>query len=132
MKQARRVTLAVCLALLAAGCILHRGRPRDLPPPQYAALAGVWENPETQDRHTIRWERGRYTVASVESSGGERYVVTDVQWLDGVLRWGYRLPTTHYLITLRTRRVTPTALELDWADSDGNTRDETLRRVRGR
>jgi hypothetical protein len=132
MTQMRRVPLVVCLALLAWGCVLNRGRHRDAPPPQYAALAGVWENPETQDRHTIRWEHGRYTVPSVESSGGERYVVEHVVWRDGVLSWDYHVPATRYVIILRTRRVNGGTLLLDWSDSDGNTRDEVLRRVHRR
>jgi hypothetical protein len=130
MTQMRRVPLVVCLALLACGCVLNRGRHRDSPPPAYAALAGVWENPETQDRHTIRWEHGRYTVTAVESSGGERYVVEHVAWREGVLSWDYHVPDTRYVITLRTRRVVGGNLQLDWSDSDGNTRDEVLRRVR--
>jgi hypothetical protein len=129
MKQACRVPLIACLALLASGCIPHPGRARDVPPPAVAPLAGVWENPETQDRHTIRWQRGRFFVQAVESSSGERYVIGDQAWADGALRWSYHIPSTHYLITLRTRRVTQQRLELDWSDSDGNTRDEVLRRV---
>jgi outer membrane biogenesis lipoprotein LolB len=130
MKQALRLPLVAFLALLA-GCFVHRGRPTDAPPAAVAPLAGVWENPETQDRHTIRWQRGHFYVASVESSSGERYVVSEQQWKDGVLRWGYHIPSTHYVITLRTRRVAGSRLELDWSDSDGNTRDEVLRRVGG-
>ena len=130
MTHAPRSLLVLCLALLGWGCVVNRGRHRDAPPPQYAALAGVWENPETQDRHTIRWEHGRYNVTSVESSGGEHYVVEHVLWRDGVLSWDYHVPSTRYVITLRTRRVVGGNLELDWRDSDGNTRDEVLRRVR--
>jgi hypothetical protein len=131
MTQVRRVTLAACLALLSWGCIPRPGHVRDAPPAAVAGLAGVWENPETQDRHTIRWQRGHFFVASVESSSGERYVISDQQWKDGVLRWGYHIPSTRYVITLRTRRVGPRTLELDWSDSDGFTREEVLRRVGG-
>jgi hypothetical protein len=131
MTLVRRVPLLVLLALLGWGCIPYPGRRRDEPPQAYAQLAGVWENPETQDRHTIRWQHGRFFVSSVESSSGEQYVISTQQWKDGVLRWDYHIPSTHYIITLRTRRVTARTLELDWADSDGFTREEVLRRVGG-
>lgn len=130
MRQANLFRLLlVCLALSA--CIPVPGRgPRDAPPPQFAPLAGVWEDPETQDRHTIRWNRGRFTVTSVESSGGERYAVDRVSWNNGVLTWRFRIPVSrYYAITLATRTVTERTLTLDWTDTEGTTSELTLRRV---
>jgi hypothetical protein len=129
MKKAAALFPLLLLALLA-GCVLPGRRTPQGPPASAPALEGVWENPETQDRHTIRWVRGRYTVTGVESSSGEKYVVSDVQWRDGVLRWGFHIPTVRYVITLQTVRAEPRTLHLAWSDSDGNTRDEVLRRVR--
>jgi hypothetical protein len=128
MKKAAALVPLLVLALLA-GCSLSPRRPPPGPPPAAAALAGVWEDPDTRDRHTIRWVRGRFTVTNVESSSGERYVVSDVQWRDGVLRWGFHIPSVQYVITLRTVEVSRRTLRLDWSDSDGNTREEILRRV---
>lgn len=130
MRKAYLVLLFLaCLPL--AGCIPRRGEPA--PPQPYANLAGVWEDPETQDRHTIRWTRGsRFNVTSVESSGGERYTIDRVTWAGGVLTWRFRVPGTQYAITLSTKNAGPRTLELNWTDTDGTTRELTLTRVNRR
>jgi hypothetical protein len=121
------LVLLLCLPL--ASCLPGRGRERNSAPQPYAQLAGVWEDPETQDRHTIRWVRGRFTVTSVESSGGERYTVDRATWANGVLVWRFRVPGTQYAVTLSTIGAGPRTLDVHWSDTDGTSRALTLNRV---
>lgn len=132
---ARPLSRAAVLLLLAltAGCGLpRRGVPRVPPPREHAALEGTWEDPQTRDRHRIRWDgvRQRFYVPWVESSSGERYTVVDVDWDGERLSWGFRIPSGAYVITLRTREVEDDVLRCDWSDSEGVTAEQLLYRVR--
>lgn len=118
--------------LVLSGCFLRRGNSEPAPPPAFAQLAGVWEDPATQDRHFIRWANGRFSVTGVESSGGERYTLDRSAWEDGALTWRYRVPRSRYAITLTTRSVAPRALTLLWQDTDGVEQELVLTRVDGR
>lgn len=127
MRAAHLLLLAGLLAL--SGCSLRRGDSGPQPPAAMAQLPGVWEDPETRDRHFIRWAGGRFAVTQVESSGGERYALDRTAWEAGALTWRYRVPRSRYAITLTTRAVAARTLTLRWQDTDGAERELVLSRV---
>jgi hypothetical protein len=83
----------------------------------------VWEDPETNDLHTIEKTSDGFTVTSVveqgEGSASEAMEIRSSVWQDGVLSWSYFVPSTGFLVYFKTVRLNGNNLEIEWTNKDG-------------
>lgn len=98
-------------------------------PGHLAGIAGVWQDMETLDRHTIRERGGKLTVTSVVDSDGNALELRGVEWKDGVLEWSYHVESTGYTVRMTTERVEGDTLWCKWANHEASG-DQELHRVK--
>lgn len=90
-------------------------------------LLGIWEDMETHSHHTFVEQNGEVTVTAVEDTDGETYEVRTVEWKDGVLKWSYYVPSTGYLVRLKTTRLEGDTLWCEWANANASGEQEFQR-----
>jgi hypothetical protein len=90
-------------------------------------LAGKWEDPETNDVHTVVWLGDSYEVVSTIAPGGASYPVTAQDWSNGVLTWTYSVPGGS-VVTFVTQYVSGDNLYTSWSNQSSSG-TETLHRV---
>jgi HEAT repeat protein len=95
---------------------------------EFPSLAGIWEDPETGARYTIRKVADELRVASARARDGEVFPILDTTWREGVLRWTYRVPSAGSTVTFTTRALRGDSLECAWNNGSESGR-ETLQRV---
>ncbi|HEY1405953.1 MAG TPA: hypothetical protein VF857_05030 [Spirochaetota bacterium] len=87
-------------------------------------LAGVWEDTETHDLHTIKQTADGYSVESIIDYGGngkevEKMNLVLSEWKKGSLKWGYFVPSTGYYVFFSAISVNGDKLLIKWANDDG-------------
>ena len=90
-------------------------------------LLGVWEDMETHSHHTFVEQNGEVTVTAVEDTDGETYEIRTVEWKAGVLKWSYFVPSTGYLVRLKTTRLEGDTLWCEWANANASGEQEFQR-----
>ncbi len=90
-------------------------------------LAGKWQDPETNDVHTVVWTGDSYNVVSTISPSGANYQVTAQDWSNGVLTWTYSVPGGS-VVTFVVQSVSGDNLYTTWSNQS-NSGTETLHRV---
>jgi hypothetical protein len=90
-------------------------------------LAGKWQDPETNDVHTVVWLGDSYEVVSTIAPGGASYPVTAQDWSNGVLTWTYSVPGGS-VVTFVTQYVSGDNLYTSWSNQSSSG-TETLFRV---
>ena len=88
-------------------------------------LAGVWEDTETHDLHTIKKTTDGYAVESIidygrNGKGVEKMDLVLSEWKDGSLKWGYFVPSTGYHVFFAAVSADKDILLINWANDDGN------------
>jgi len=101
-------------------------------------LAGVWEDKETHNLHTIMKTENGFSVLSVIDYGKGNDSVEQLnlilsEWKDGTLKWGYHIPSTGYYVFFAAVSVDNDRLFIKWGNNDGEGYSrygrETLRRM---
>jgi hypothetical protein len=90
-------------------------------------LAGKWEDPETNDVHTVVWLGDSYEVVSTIAPGGASYPVTAQDWSNGVLTWTYSVQGGS-VVTFVVQSVSGDNLYTTWSNQSSSG-TETLHRV---
>jgi hypothetical protein len=91
-------------------------------------LAGKWEDPESNDIHTIVWQNNSYVVTSTVASDGTSYPVTSQSWSNNVLTWTYAVPGAAK-VSFVVVSVTGDNLYTTWSNDQSNSGTETLTRA---
>ena len=67
-------------------------------------LAGTWCHPDTSAEYNIRVRRTAFNVSAVDTSDGEKMLVSDVQWDGSVLTFITLMPSNKWKVV---HRMTP-------------------------
>lgn len=120
----KSVILLLTVALLAGCFSINR-----IPAEHRAAfetLEGTWQ--EIGGETTVIKRIGnRLEVSSIIDSDDEEFMVRDASFENGVFEWTYFVPSTQYVVTMRTTTITPHQLECTWKN-EFTSSTETLYR----
>lgn len=113
------------LVALLAGCV-SVGR---IPPKHrqaFESLVGTWQEPNGETT-VIQRAGNNLVISSIIDSDGEEFIVQDVSFDEGVLEWTYVVPSTKYVVTMRSTSIAPDQLNCTW-QNEYTSGSETLYR----
>jgi cytochrome b subunit of formate dehydrogenase len=121
-----KIFVILFLILILTGCAIFAGS--DFRSGRIAKkITGTWQDPEGCTYKFVTITDSVHIISIVDSDR-ETFDILDVNWTNGVLSWKYRVPSTNYVVSMKTTSITENTMFCRWQNefSDGT---EILRKI---